>query len=67
MAKKDSIISVRIDPEIKAKAEAILAKRGLTHSFVIHMLYEQIILTNAIPFRMSLPEKGSGKERAKQD
>ncbi len=65
MAKKDSIISVRIDPEIKEKAEAILAKRGLSHSFVIHMLYDQIILTGAIPFRMSLPEEISNREKAK--
>ena len=67
MVKKDSIISVRIDPEIKAKAEAILAKRGLTHSFVIHMLYDQIIQTNTIPFRMSLPKERSNEEKAKRD
>ncbi len=67
MAKKDSIISVRIDPEIKEKAEAILSKRGLSHSFVLHMLYDQIILTNAIPFRMSLPKESSKKAKTKQD
>ncbi len=67
MAKKDSIISVRIDPEIKEKAEAILSKRGLSHSFVLHMLYDQIILANAIPFRMSLPKESSNKAKTKQD
>lgn len=65
MAKKDSIVSVRIDSEIKEKAEAILGKRGLSHSFVLHMLYDQIILTNTIPFRMSLPKENINKVKAK--
>lgn len=56
MSKKSANVTIRIDPGIKAKAEAILAKKGLTPSFIIHALYSQIIWTKGVPFRITLPQ-----------
>lgn len=67
MSKKSANVTIRIDPEIKAQAEAILAKRGFTPSFVIHTLYSQIICCKGIPFRITLPKATPAKEEAKKN
>ncbi len=61
MSKKSANVTIRIDPEIKAKAEATLANQGLTPSFVIHTLYSQIICCKGIPFKIALPEEQAAK------
>ena len=55
MAKTISI-NARIDPDLKATAEEILDKLGLTSSGVISMLYKQIVLQRGLPFELKLPE-----------
>ena len=57
MANKSSTIIVRIEPDIKSKAEAIMNNLGLPVSVVINALYHQIIYTNSIPFPLTLPER----------
>ena len=55
MSNKSSSVIVRIEPDVKAKAEAIMSSLGLPVSVVINALYRQIIYTNSIPFSISIP------------
>ncbi|MBQ1196268.1 MAG: type II toxin-antitoxin system RelB/DinJ family antitoxin [Clostridia bacterium] len=55
MATKTANVSVRVQPEIKAQAEEILAQLGIPVSVLIDSLYRQIIMTNRIPYSFSLP------------
>lgn len=56
MATKSSNVMVRVAPDVKMQAEAVLNKLGIPVSVVINALYHQIIYTNSVPFSMSLPE-----------
>ena len=55
MAIKSSNVTARVEPEIKAEAEAILAQLGISASNGINMFYRQIILWKGLPFRPALP------------
>lgn len=55
MAAKTANVLARVEPDIKEKAEAIMAQLGVPASVVINMLYKQIIMTKSIPFSLSLP------------
>ena len=57
MGNKTSNVIVRIEPDVKEKAEAILKNLGLSPSGVINALYHQIIFTKGVPFSMSVPER----------
>ncbi len=52
---KTANIYARIEPETKAKAEAILDVLGIPASNAINMFYKQIILTGGIPFELKVP------------
>ncbi len=56
MANKSANISVRVQPEIKQQAEAVLEKIGLPVSVLIDTLYRQIIYTGGIPYSLSVPK-----------
>ena len=45
MATKTANVLARVEPEVKEKAESIMAQLGVPASTVINMLYKQIILT----------------------
>ena len=55
MATKSANVMARVEPTVKAKAEAIMSNLGLPASVVINALYHQIIYTNGIPFPLSIP------------
>ena len=55
MAIKSSNVTARVEPEIKAEAEAILAQLGISASNGINMFYRQVILWRGLPFRPSVP------------
>lgn len=55
MAAKTSNLYVRIEPEVKEKAESILAALGIPASNAINMFYKQIILNRGIPFEVKIP------------
>ncbi len=56
MSDKSANINVRIEPELKEEAEAILSKVGLSPSSAINMFYKQIVLHKGLPFEVLLPE-----------
>lgn len=54
MAAKTANVLARVEPDVKVKAEAIMAQLGVPASVVINMLYKQIIMTKSIPFPLSV-------------
>lgn len=55
MAAKSANVMVRVEPEIKEQAEAVLSHLGLPVSVVINSLYRQIIMNNGLPFPLTIP------------
>ena len=48
---KSANVTVRVEPDVKEKAEAILSELGIPTSTAINMFYRQIVL----PFRPAKP------------
>lgn len=55
MATRSANVNVRVEPDIKEQAEAILEKLGVSASAFINMTYRQVILHNGIPFPVTVP------------
>jgi len=55
MGAKTANVTARVEPDIKAQAEAVMAKLGIPVSTAINIFYREIILWNGLPFRPSLP------------
>lgn len=53
--KKTAVVSARISPEVKSKAEKILNELGLTTTETITLLFQQINLRQGIPFPIEIP------------
>ena len=53
---KTATVLARIDPELKKQADAVLDRLGIPASLLINMLYNQIVLTKGIPFKISVPD-----------
>jgi len=56
MSAKTANVTARVQPEIKAQAEAVLNKIGVPVSVLIDTLYRQIIMTGSIPYSLSVPK-----------
>ncbi len=54
MAVKTANLYARIDPDVKERAEAILASLGMTGACAIDMFYRQIIMRRGLPFDVTL-------------
>jgi DNA-damage-inducible protein J len=54
MAKTEAI-RARVDPKLKAEAEAVLIKLGLTASDAIRLFYGQLVLRKGLPFETKVP------------
>ena len=50
---RSSSMHIRVNPEIKAKAEPILAAVGLSFSDAFNLMLNQIYLKRRIPFELS--------------
>ena len=57
MASKTTTLTVRMDPDIKQKAEMILDKLGIPVNVLFNTLYRQIILSGGIPFSLTIPDE----------
>ena len=55
MATKSANLYARIEPDVKEKAENILATLGIPASNAINMFYKQIILQRGLPFEVNIP------------
>ena len=57
MAAKTASVLARIETDVKMQAEEVMERLGVPASVVINMLYKQIILTQSIPFSLSLTKR----------
>lgn len=57
MAKTENIF-VRVEPQVKKQAEAVLQSLGIPMSNAIGMFLQQVVLQRGIPFDVKLPKKG---------
>ena len=53
---KTSVITTRVDPELKSSAEEILSSLGMTTAQAITMFLKQVELNRGLPFTPRLPE-----------
>ena len=53
---KTATLNLRVNPEVKERAEKVLAQLGVPMSTAINMYLNQISLTGGIPFSISLPK-----------
>ena len=53
--KKTENINIRIEPELKQKAEDTVDKLGLTMAEAIKIFLKQVTLTYSIPFKIEMP------------
>ena len=53
---KTATLNLRIDPDVKERAEDVLSRLGVPMSTAINVYLTQISLTGSIPFRIALPE-----------
>lgn len=53
---KTATLNLRVNPAVKARAEAVLSRLGVPMSTAIDMYLNQISLTGGIPFAVTLPK-----------
>ena len=53
---KTATLNLRVNPQVKEQAEAVLSRLGIPMSTAINMYLNQITLTGGIPFAVRLPE-----------
>ncbi|MDO4469934.1 MAG: type II toxin-antitoxin system RelB/DinJ family antitoxin [Bacillota bacterium] len=53
---KTATLNLRVNPKVKARAEAVLSQLGIPMSTAIDIYLNQISLTGGIPFSVSLPK-----------
>jgi addiction module RelB/DinJ family antitoxin len=54
MSKTDAV-RARIDPSVKAEAERILSRHGLSHSTFISMAYHAVVNQGTVPLSFNIP------------
>ena len=57
MAVQTEKIQARIEPALKAAAETIFKKLGLSSTDAIRLFYKQVELREGLPFRVEIPNK----------
>ena len=53
---KTATLNLRLNPDVKDRAEAVLSKLGIPMSTAITIYLNQISLTGGIPFAITLPK-----------
>lgn len=57
-------INVRIDSNVKEGAEAVFAKLGITPTAAISLFYNQVIMTDSIPFELKVTKPNEATKEA---
>ena len=57
MVQHQDRVQARIDTNLKASAEAVFSRLGISSTEAIRMFYAQVSLRNGIPFEVSIPNK----------
>lgn len=53
---RTSNIYIRVEPNIKEQAEAVLEKLGIPMSNAVSIFLRQIVMHNGLPFEVKIPE-----------
>ena len=64
---KNAYITARVDKSLKAKAERILSRVGISTTDAITMLLHQIVLRKGLPFEARIPNKDTIAAMAELD
>ena len=56
---KNSYVHARVDRQLKAKADKVLSRLGLSTSELINILLHQVVLTKGVPFDVRIPNADS--------
>lgn len=54
---RSAFVKVRIEPELKRKAESLFESMGISPSEAVRMFYKQVEITRTIPFPIKVPNK----------
>jgi DNA-damage-inducible protein J len=54
---KEAYINVRVDKRLKARAEKVLSRVGITTTDAVTMLLHQVVLRRGLPFDARIPNK----------
>ena len=54
---KTTAITVRLDPQLKKDAQAILTELGLTTTQAVSLFFKQISLNKGLPFAVEIPNE----------
>ena len=58
---KTGYVTARVDEKLKAKAEKVLHRLGVSTSDLITMLLHQVVLREGVPFDIEIPNKETRK------
>ncbi|MGB8215637.1 MAG: type II toxin-antitoxin system RelB/DinJ family antitoxin [Anaerolineales bacterium] len=58
---KSATITVRLDPQVKKNAEAVLKALGLTTSQAVTLFFTQVSLNKGIPFDIHIPNETTAR------
>ncbi len=59
-----SVMQVRVDDDLKAKAAAVYEELGIDLPTAIRMFLKRSVIVNGVPFSMTLPKSEYRAERA---
>lgn len=54
---KEAYINARVDKQLKARAEKVLAQLGISTTDAVTMLLHQIVLRRGLPFEVRIPNR----------
>ena len=54
---KTAMITTRVDPDLKADAEKVLSKLGISTTEAINLFLSQVRLRRGLPFDVKIPNK----------
>jgi len=54
---KTAAITVRLDPQVKKDAQAILSELGLTTTQAVSLFFKQVTMTRGLPFAVEIPNE----------
>ena len=58
---KSAVIRARIEPDLKANAESVFRRLGVSTTQAIAIFYKQVILRQGLPFDVAIPNPTTGK------
>ena len=64
---KTANLNIRIDPEIKARAERLFSSFGITITDAINIFLHQSLIENGLPFEIKQPRYNAETEVAIQE